>query len=191
MKNRKRNRMQGFDYASDRLYFITNCVKDNRCCFGYVVPVGAGRDLSVHNALSSNALSSNALPKNGNIGYQMKLNAYGLIVEEKINWLAQQYQYVVIYNYVVMPNHFHLILEIDSKRIKNSSIKVKSVSELIGALKTTTSKLIRQEGLVDFMWHRSFHDNIIRDILVYCRISDYIDLNPQKWFQDRFYSTLK
>lgn len=66
MKRRKRNRMQGFDYFSDRLYFITNCVKNNRCCFGQVVAIGTGRDLSVTNALPEN----NALPKiNAHIGY--------------------------------------------------------------------------------------------------------------------------
>jgi hypothetical protein len=51
MKNHKRNRMKGFDYSSNNLYFITNCVKDNLCCFGNVISdadIGTGCDLSVH-----------------------------------------------------------------------------------------------------------------------------------------------
>ncbi|MFN3942340.1 MAG: transposase [Flavobacterium sp.] len=185
MKRRKRNRMQGFDYSSNRLYFITNCVKNNRCCFGQVVAIGTGRDLSVADALPEN----NSLPKiNPHIGYQMQLNVYGLIVEERIKWLAMQYPYVVIHNYKVMPNHIHLILEIDSKKVDSSEIKIKSVSELMGAFKTTSSKYIKQAGLIDFSWHRSFHDHIIRNFISFVRISKYIDLNPQKWYHDKFFN---
>jgi REP element-mobilizing transposase RayT len=39
-----------------------------------------------------------------------------------------------------MPNHFHFILEISSNLIEG--IKIKSVSSLIGALKTTSAKII-------------------------------------------------
>ena len=45
MKNRKRNRMVGYDYSQNNLYFVTSCVKNMECCFGDVVLVGTGRDL--------------------------------------------------------------------------------------------------------------------------------------------------
>lgn len=44
MKNRKRNRMLGYDYSQNNLYFVTICVQDRICCFG---AVGTGRDLPV------------------------------------------------------------------------------------------------------------------------------------------------
>ncbi|WP_163411482.1 hypothetical protein [Flavobacterium ajazii] len=68
MKNRKRNRMQGFDYSSDNLYFVTICVQDRICCFGYVGTVGTGRDLSVHhsNENHSNENHSNENHSNEN-----------------------------------------------------------------------------------------------------------------------------
>lgn len=176
MKNRKRNRMLGFDYSSNNLYFITNCVKNNLCCLGCVVSVGTGRDLSVHH------------PENNSQNIVMQLNLFGAIVKKQIKWLAEQYPYIVIHNYVIMPNHFHLILEIDSNRIKDKEVKIKSVSSLIGALKTTASKQIHNLGFVDFAWHRSFHDHIIRDAKQYYHIINYIDNNPQKWFQDKFFN---
>ena len=46
MKNRKRNRMKGYDYSSNNLYFVTSCVKDRVCCFGNIV--GTARDLSAN-----------------------------------------------------------------------------------------------------------------------------------------------
>jgi hypothetical protein len=47
MKNRKPNRLKGYDYSQNNLYFVTNCVKNNVCCLGRVIAVGTGRDLSV------------------------------------------------------------------------------------------------------------------------------------------------
>jgi len=208
MKNRKRNRMKGFDYSSNNLYFVTNCVKNNKCCLGNVIHVGTGRDLSVHhpenhhlenhhlenhhpkNHYPENHHSENHHPENHHSEkkYKVDLNQYGLIVEEKIHWLEQQYSYVVIHNYVVMPNHFHIILEIDSKKVADKEVKIKSLSSLLGAMKTTSSNLIHKTGFDNFSWHRSFHDHIIRNEREYVFISNYIDMNPQKWFEDRFYS---
>ncbi|WP_396159045.1 transposase [Flavobacterium sp.] len=191
MKKRKSIRLKGYDYSKNNLYFITNCVKNNLCCLGRVIPVVTGRDLSVHHPENHHPDSD----------YVVELNQYGLIVNEKINWLMRQYEYVDVHNYVIMPNHFHLILEIDSSLLKNiissddseviihemSEQKIKSVSSIMGALKTTSSNEIRKSGFEDFTWHRSFHDHIIRDGNSYRNISNYIDLNPKKWIEDRFY----
>ncbi len=202
MKKRKSNRLKGYDYSKNNLYFVTNCVKNNLCCLGRVVCVGTGRDLSVHNSEIHNSEIHNLEIHNSEIDYIVELNQYGLIVDKKINWLMSQYEYVAIHNYVIMPNHFHLILEIDSNLLKNkiskddsegtalelSVPKIKSLSSLMGALKTTSSNEIHKAGFEDFAWHRSFHDHIIRDEKSYQYISNYIDLNPQKWNEDRFNS---
>ena len=159
MKNRKRNRLAGYDYSRDNLYFVTICVKDRKCCLGSV-DIGAGRDRPV---------------------LVLDMNKYGKIVEERILWLANQYEYVKIHNYAVMPDHVHIIVEIDSKKVGEKEVKIKSLSSLMGALKTTSSKLIHQSGFEEFAWQRSFHDRIIRSPQEFTRISNYIDLNPEKW----------
>ena len=232
MKKRKANRLKGYDYSKNNLYFVTCCVKNMECCLGDVVYVGTGRDLSVHDEdgdkrtgrdLSVRDLSVHDLsvqnpeihpseihpseihpseihpsensslefqnPEINSIDtdYNVALNEYGLIVDEKINWLIKQYEYVDIHNYVIMPNHFHFILEIDSLKVKDKEVKIKTLSSLMGALKTTSSNEIHNSGFEDFAWHRSFHDHIIRNENSYQYISNYIDLNPQKWFQDKFY----
>jgi REP element-mobilizing transposase RayT len=176
MKNRKSNRMKGFDYSSDNLYFVTNCVKNNVCCLGRV-SVGTGRDLSAHH------------PKNhhAEIECKIELNQYGLIVDEKINWLMSQYEYVDIHNYCIMPNHFHLIIEINSQNVVGKEIKIKSLSSLMGAMKTTSSYQIHELGFKDFAWHRSFHDRIIRDERAYNTIFNYISNNPANWLKDKFF----
>lgn len=185
MKKRKLNRLKGCDYSQNNLYFVTNCVKNNRCCLGRVVAIGTGRDLSVREFNIPNFDNSNP---HLDINYGVELNQYGLIIEEKINWLSYQYPYVIIHNYVVMPNHFHIILEIDSNKVNDQDIKIKSLSSLIGALKTITSSKIHKLGFEDFAWHRSFHDHIIRNEITYLNVYNYINLNPKKWFEDRFFS---
>lgn len=110
MKNRKRNRMLGFNYSSNNLYFVTICVQNNLCCLGSVIHKGAARELFV-------PILKNHHSKNQNSAYKMELNAFGLIVEERIQWLANQYKYEGIHNFVVMPNHVHIIIEIDSAKL--------------------------------------------------------------------------
>lgn len=176
MKNRKRNRMKGFDYASNNLYFITICVQDMVCCFGeIVISEGASRDLPVHDILPNKKSK------------KMVLNQYGSVVAERLVWLENQYKYVILHNFVVMPNHVHAIIEIDSLKIKNEiqhlseEIKIKSLSSLIGAFKTTASKKIHELGFLNFSWQRSFHDSIIRNQKSYTNISQYIVANPDNW----------
>src|SRR5665213_2005969 len=126
MKQRKPNRLKGYHYSQDNLYFVTSCVHDMICCFGDVV-VGTGRDLSLQRDLSTNTIH-NVLSKaddeppltnNDNNGTdntgtgrdlslrepQMILNEYGKIAEQQWYWLAEQYPYVVLHEFTVMPNH--------------------------------------------------------------------------------------
>ncbi|HRN44739.1 MAG TPA: hypothetical protein PLH20_08170, partial [Flavobacterium sp.] len=91
------------------------------------------------------------------------------------------------HSYIVMPNHVHAIIEIDSGRISDYSIKIKSLSELIGAYKTTSSKQIHLAGFSGFAWQRSFHDHIIRNDASYTRISNYIETNQERWNTDTFF----
>ena len=169
IKDRKRNRMVDFDYSSDNLYFVTSCTKDKTCCFGEV------------------------------LYSKMVLNEMGEIAEQQWEWLINKYQYLKSHAFVVMPNHIHGILEINADLINNNgpmewtgrdlslqSQKIKSLSELIGAYKTTTSKKIHLIGHNYFVWQRSFHDHIIRNTVYYDKIFEYIITNPENWANDMF-----
>ena len=171
MKIRKHNRLPGFDYSTDNLYFITSCVHNRDCCFGEI----RNKD--------------------------MMLNIFGEIAERQWQWITNHYPYVFSHAFVVMPNHIHLIIEIKSDQtcdvgtgrdlsLQNrdpSLPKIKSIPELIGAYKTTTSKQIHEAGMRNFAWQRSFYDRIIRDDEAYQNIKRYILSNPSKWNDDSFY----
>lgn len=80
--DRKAIRLKGYDYATPGLYFITICVQNRACLFGEV--------------------------QNG----RMVLNAAGQMVEKEWLKLPDRFPNILIHEFVVMPNHFHGILEI-------------------------------------------------------------------------------
>ena len=58
---------------------------------------------------------------------------------------------------------------------------------LIGAFKTTSSKLIHKTGLKYFQWQKSFYDHTIRNEISLFNIRKYIKDNALKWELDRYY----
>jgi len=164
IKERKPNRLQGYDYSQDNLYFVTSCVKNKVCCFGIIC----------HG--------------------EMKPNNYGQIAEKQWHWLGEQYPYIVLHAFVVMPNHIHGIIEINRSVVVGTGrdlslqSKIKSLSELMGAYKTAVSKQIHLIDFPEFVWQRSFHDHIIRNEESYQNIINYILNNPSIWEKDELYN---
>ncbi len=156
---RKSLRLKHFDYSQNAYYFITICTKNKQNFFGEIKED------------------------------QIILNDYGEIIKRRWLWLADNFDYVELDEFVVMPNHFHGILIINDKNIRRGGSrpartenlqKIKPLSELIGDFKSTSSKLIHQALLPQFSWHRSFYDHIIRDEKKLNIIREYILNNPIK-----------
>ena len=121
------------------------------------------------------------------------LNRTGKTVADRWQWLAQQYPYVNLGPYVIMPNHIHALITIQqpvgtgrdrSGPVATGPYRCKSLSGLIGAFKTTSSKAIPQSGHVRFRWQKSFYDSIIRNENSLFRVLQYIQENPQQWSTD-------
>ena len=156
MEARKRNRLAGYDYSQYGWYFVTVCTKGMQEWFGEV--------------------------RNG----EMVMDECGNAVAQQWQWLAVQYEYVELDEFVVMPNHFHGIIIIHNSNVGTGrdlslQVKVKPLSALIGAFKTTSSKLIHSLGYHDFAWQRSFYDHIIRGDEALEKIRVYIRNNPLNW----------
>ena len=175
--HRRSIRLKGYDYSWSGLYFITLCVVDRICVFGNIVDG------------------------------KMQLNDIGRLVEEEwLNTINIRKGDVRLHNYVVMPNHFHAIIEIcecmdecDSSQILNtdnvgecekgecdSPIRMKSPSKTVGAIvRGFKGAVSRQLGYS--VWQRNYYEHIIRTGESYRQISDYIVNNPTKWQDDKFY----
>ena len=79
--HRRSIRLKGYDYSQAGLYFITICVKDRACLFGKIV------------------------------NDEMVLNDAGRMVEKWYFELENKFPNVKCHEMVVMPNHFHCIVE--------------------------------------------------------------------------------
>ena len=104
---RKRNRLKDYDYSSNGAYFITICTKDRKNIFwDKEQPDFVGEDIILP-------------PEN------VQLSSHGKIAEEAINTIPKYYPHIELLQYVVMPNHIHMILFIpyDSGRMISSPTK--------------------------------------------------------------------
>ena len=106
------------------------------------------------------------------------------IVPKKAGKIASKYIKNIreIDKYVIMPNHIHLILKIEGGTMWASS-PTRSVPSIIRSLKTLVSKECGEK-----LWQRSYYDHIIRGEGDYLEIWKYIDENPLKWKEDRFFT---
>ena len=89
-------------------------------------------------------------------------------------------------NYVIMPNHIHMIVLMQEKD------RMHSLIDVLCALKSRTTKMANAlDGTTGRrIWQRSFHDHIIRDEKDYLKIWQYIDENPIRWEWDCFYQSV-
>jgi putative transposase len=96
--------------------------------------------------------------------------------------LSQHHPHIIMDESIVMPNHLHGIIVLES------SIDLpKSISEIIRGFKTFSAKAINKErGLRGIpVWQRSYYDRIIRNELELDRVRQYIINNPRNWDADK------
>lgn len=166
-------RLSYWDYSQPGSYFITICTKNRKEYFGYI---------------------------NNEI---MCLNKYGNITYQEIHKTQIIRKNVTIDEFVVMPNHIHILLEINNAlsirrdeatprlyvgkypNMSKISSKSNSLSSIIGSLKSIITKRIHQNGLINFQWQSRFYEHIIRDEEDFYRIKEYIRNNPLFWYKNR------
>ena len=112
---RKRNRLHGYDYSTNGMYFVTICTK------------------------SREKILSNIVGGDAYIAPFVELTNYGKIVDKYINSINDIYPNINIEKYVVMPNHIHLLIMIDGTMWASSRTTISSV---IRSVKTLTTKQI-------------------------------------------------
>lgn len=79
----------------------------------------------------------------------------------------------------------------DDKNQFYSSIspKPKSVSTILRSYKSVVTKHVNRLDICnEFEWQERFHDHIFRDEPEFHRIVKYIENNPPKWNEDKFFS---
>ena len=158
LPNRKSYRLKGYDYASVGYYFVTINSKDFRYIFG---EINAGK---------------------------MHLSQLGRIVQDEWEYTGKLRENIKLHEYVIMPNHFHAIIEICySKNKNNTPGEFKATKETLATIirlfkgsVTKSNRLLHPENK-ESVWHGRFYDRIIRDQQELLNVKKYIKNNVKKW----------
>jgi len=179
-KNHRRSiRLKEYDYTQQGLYFITICIQNNICLLGNI--------------------------SDG----KMKLNRAGEMIEGQWLGLTDHFKHIIIKEFVVMPNHFHAIIEFTQYRSAPCGYSLMpgiegqpqgiapTVGDVVGAFKSLSTneyiQQVKQNNWVRFskrLWQRNYYEHIIRNEDSHLLISQYIQDNPMKWQEDKYWVPL-
>ena len=169
----KSTRWQDYNYAQDGFYFVTVCTKNRELFFGDVKEE------------------------------KMILSEIGIIADGFWSKIIDNFSFVKLDYYIVMPNHVHVVLEIDhggdndnivetrrgaslrgEYKRKFGPLQKNSLSSIINHYKGGVTKMCRQYD-INFAWQARFHDRVIRDENELNRVRQYVIDNPLHWELDR------
>ncbi len=186
INNRQSIRLKNYDYSREWLYFITISIQNKLCLFWKI--------------------------KDWNFEL---FDSWKMIQNEWIN-LENKYKNIKLHNFIVMPNHFHGIIEIIGENDENENLLEQgthkghpygenkndlpenktTIWDIIWWFKSITTneyiKNVRNNNWWAFnktLWQRNYYEHIIRDEESYNKIIEYIENNPKKWDEDKFYYT--
>ena len=104
------------------------------------------------------------------------LSNIGKDVETNLLKLPRIFDGIVIKPYIIMPNHIHFVVQLTGR---HGDLPL---HKLVGQFKSYTTKI--HSGI---LWQRNYYDHIIRNQQEYEKIYEYIETNPLKWEEDKYY----
>ena len=156
LPDRKPNRLKNFSYSCAGAYFITICIAGRAKILCDIV---GGGDLD---APEVNLTDEGQIILKYIIGFEKVKGAH-------------------IDNFVIMPNHIHMIIRIDEADISSTRANEK-IPRMVAAFKRFCNAEIGRD-----IFQRTYFDRVIRDEHDYEMIWEYIETNPAKWENDCFY----
>ena len=138
-------RLTGYDYTQNGCYFLTICTRNRECLFG-----------EIQNA-------------------EMFLSNIGEKVNDCWQEIPNHFPQIVLHEYVIMPNHIHLLLALN-----NTGGRIVSAPTVIGSLKRFASRQAKSD-----IWQKGFYDHVIRDDEDLKIKWDYIEGNPAQWLLNK------
>ena len=165
-----------WDYGWNGAYFITICTHNRNHFFGEIV------------------------------NDAMQLSPVGALADQYWREIPDRFPYARLDAWVVMPNHVHGILIINTDgRDAIDRVSTGTETETTGGITGThnpmlhdnVSRIIRwykgrtafesRKTNPDFAWQTRFYDHVIRNRTSKDNIRRYIRNNPTRWKEDRFY----
>ena len=110
--------------------------------------------------------------------WEHELSDFGLAVERAV-LSVDGVKNIHLHHYAIMPNHVHMIIEL----LRTDNGEREQLSDVVRYVKSQISREIGNS-----IWQRSYYDHVIRDEKDYQRVWEYVENNPAKWKEDRYYS---
>ncbi len=169
---RKPLRLKHYNYSQTGFYFITICIQDFRCLFSEVV------------------------------GEAMILNGAGVIIKTWLLEIEKKFPNVKLDEFIIMPNHFHAIIEITDTvgagfpRPHNAPPSnigrenpAPTLGQIVGYFKYQSTKHVNllNQTPAKKLWQKNYYEHIIRTEETLKKIREYIATNPLKWRLDKLY----
>jgi REP element-mobilizing transposase RayT len=162
------SRLVGYDYGANGCYYVTICTKNRTPYFGNIV--------ETHNCAS------------------LQETQIGEIAEKFWTDIPNHFPFVILDQFVIMPNHIHGILFFDKSGVIVETDNYPSLPNKFGRQSQNLGSVIRgfksslkryaNENNIDFEWQERFYDRIIRSNSGLTRVREYIFNNPQNWNND-------
>lgn len=176
LPKRKNLRLKDYDYSQPGYYFITICTKDKQKLLG---------DVSIAPTVGD---GFHPIPP------EPKLTPIGNEIIKTIDFIGNRNPNIIFDNYVIMPNHIHLIVVIHNEQLGDNSGPsgrggTLPLPRIIGQLKSFTNKRYNEINKTKklILWQRNYYERIIRNEEEYHKIYEYIENNPLKWIDDEYY----
>ncbi len=149
LQSRKSYRLKNYDYSQPGYYFVTICTYQKRKIFGI------------------------------KYGDDIKLNSIGKIIHQEWLNIHNRFKFICLDQFIVMPDHFHAIIQIKENHGK-------TISNIVGAFKSISSNQIRKHIQINDrsiiynpLWQSRFHDHIIKSERELNIVRRYIRNNPK------------
>lgn len=171
---------------NDGVFFVTICCANKQHLFGHI--------------------------SNG----QMNESPLGNIVNQCIRKISEVHKDTEIWNYVIMPNHIHMVIAVGTRYIASGETYEQGhqmtpqnigclkppkhddetrnyhhnarLSVIVGSFKAAVTRTARTRCIASLpCWQPRYHEHIIRNKHALDNIMAYIDSNIENWDKDCFY----
>ncbi len=159
---RKHNRLKNYDYSRGGSYFLTICTKDRKPLLSEICVGDGALDVPL-----------------------VKLTAIGKIVEKHL-LSTNKIKDVSVDQYIIMPDHIHVIVNVDIKEIYyitkegGTSRAPSPTNDIIPHVVSTFKRFCNSE-IGGNIFQRSYVDHVIRDGDDYQKHLCYMRDNPVSW----------
>lgn len=123
------------------------------------------------------------------VGEEVSLNELGREVESYWKSLPLKYPELELFDFVVMPNHFHALLRIHYTPTNREHHLGFLLSRFKGGTAFIYGKM-KREGLVpdigEHLWQRDYWDDLVTSEEEFKAWAKYISDNPKNWSRDRY-----